>query len=87
MALTARPYAGWALPLIPISAKCAADPPVAGVPNFHQVNGNIRRRGQPAAQGRASLNRLGAKTVLDLRRAGEHPVKAEQQAVEAAGMH
>jgi tyrosine-protein phosphatase SIW14 len=27
------------------------------------------------------------KTVVDLRRDGEHSVKAEQQAVEAAGMH
>jgi len=76
-----------ALPLIPILAKCAADSPVPGVPNFHQVNGNIYRGGQPTAQGWVSLNRLGVKTVLDLRRAGEHSIKAEQQAVEAAGMH
>jgi tyrosine-protein phosphatase SIW14 len=76
-----------ALLSVPIRAKGAADPVVRGVPNFHQVNGNIYRGAQPTAQGWASLERLGVKTVIDLRRHGEHSIKAEQQAVEAAGMH
>jgi len=76
-----------ALLSVPIRAKGAADPIVRGVPNFHQVNGNIYRGAQPTAQGWASLERLGVKTVIDLRGHGEHSIKAEQQAVEAAGMH
>ena len=66
---------------------CAADSTISGLPNFHQVNVSIYRGGQPTAQGWTSLKQLGVKTVVDLRREGEHSVKAEQQAVEAAGMH
>jgi uncharacterized protein (TIGR01244 family) len=76
-----------ALLSVPMHAKGAADPVVRGVANFHQVNGNIYRGAQPTAQGWASLERLGVKTVIDLRRDGEHSIKAEQRAVEAAGMH
>jgi tyrosine-protein phosphatase SIW14 len=72
---------------VPIGAKGAADPVVSGIPNFHQVNGNIYRGGQPTAQGWISLKRLGVKTVIDLRRDGKHSTKAEERAVEAAGMH
>lgn len=76
-----------ALLSVPVCAKCSADPAAPGVPNFHRVNGSIYRGGQPTAQGWTSLERLGVKTVIDLRREGEHSTKAEQQAVEAAGMH
>jgi len=65
----------------------AADLTISGVPNFHRVNASIYRGGQPTARGWTSLKQLGVKTVLDLRRDGEHSVKAEQQAVVAAGMH
>jgi len=70
----------------PACAKCSAAPAVPGVPNFHPVGGNIYRGGQPTAQGWTSLQRLGVKTVIDLRRNGEHSINAERQAVEAAGM-
>jgi uncharacterized protein (TIGR01244 family) len=59
---------------------------VSGVPNFHQVNENIYRGGQPAADAWSSLARLGIKTVIDLRREDEHSTAAEAQAVAAAGM-
>jgi tyrosine-protein phosphatase SIW14 len=75
-----------ALLSVPICAKGATDPAVPGVPNFHQVNGSIYRGGQPTAQGWSSLERLGVKTVIDLCRDGHHSIKAEQQAVAAAGM-
>ncbi len=75
-----------ALLSVPGRAKGAADPEVRGVPNFHQVDGNIYRGAQPTGQGWTSLERLGVKTVIDLRREGEHSIKAEQRAVEAAGM-
>jgi tyrosine-protein phosphatase SIW14 len=72
---------------VSIRAKGAADPVVRGIPNFHRVNADVYRGAQPTAQGWASLERLGVKTVIDLRRHEEHSIKAEQQAVEAAGMH
>ena len=76
-----------ALASVPACAKQAADSTISGVPSFHRVNATIYRGGQPTAQGWTSLKQLGVKTVVDLRRDGKHSVKAEQQAVEAAGMH
>jgi protein tyrosine/serine phosphatase len=59
---------------------------VAGVPNFHQVTERIFRGGQPEAQGWPELAKLGVKTVVDLRRPGEHSTAAESIAVSGAGM-
>jgi uncharacterized protein (TIGR01244 family) len=64
----------------------AADTTAPGVPNFHQVNQNIYRGGQPTAEGWNSLAKLGVKTIVDLRLEDEHSAQAEQRAVEAAGM-
>ena len=64
----------------------AAGLEVTGVPNFHQVNENVYRGGQPSADGWPSLAKLGVKTVIDLRRADEHSTEEEAKAVEAAGM-
>jgi tyrosine-protein phosphatase SIW14 len=72
---------------IPLCPIWAADIAAPGIPNFHEVADHIYRGGQPTAEGWLSLSHLGVKTVIDLRRDGEHSVKAEQQAVEAAGMH
>ena len=59
----------------------------AGIPNFHQVNEHVYRGAQPTDDGWHSLAQLGVKTVIDLRRKGEHSTPSEQKAVEAAGMH
>lgn len=59
---------------------------VVGVPNFHRVNDQILRGGQPANEAWPALAKLGVKTVVDLRRANEHATDAEARAVEAAGM-
>ena len=64
----------------------AAGVEAPGVPNFHQVNGHVFRGGQPVDAGWNSLAHLGIKVVVDLRPASEHPIGAEQRAVEAAGM-
>jgi tyrosine-protein phosphatase SIW14 len=53
--------------------------------NFHQVDSNLFRGAQPAAQDFQSLARLGIKTVLDLRPEEGH-LRAEKKLVEAAGM-
>ena len=59
---------------------------VLGVPNFHKVDQQVYRGGQPAGIGWQSLAQLGVKTVIDLRPSGEHSTETERQAVMAAGM-
>src|SRR5438552_1763622 len=56
-----------------------------GVSNFHKVNDNLYRGGQPSGEGLRSLARLGVKTVIDLRGSGDR-AEAEEEAVKAAGM-
>jgi tyrosine-protein phosphatase SIW14 len=59
---------------------------IAGAPNFHQVNDQIYRGGQPSNEAWPALAKLGVKTVIDLRRKNEHATDAEARTVEAAGM-
>src|SRR5262245_39030517 len=62
---------------------------VPGIPNFHQVNENIFRGAQPTDDAWQHLANMGVKVVVDLRRDGEdgdHFIKNEAKAVEAAGM-
>jgi tyrosine-protein phosphatase SIW14 len=76
-----------ALLLASLASLCwAAGPAAPGVPNFHQVNDQVYRGGQPAGESWTSLARLGIKTVIDLRRAGEHSTSLEEKAVLASGM-
>lgn len=56
-----------------------------GIRNFDQVNEHVYRGGQPTGEGFAYLAKLGVKTIVDLREAGERS-KAEQRAVTALGM-
>jgi tyrosine-protein phosphatase SIW14 len=58
---------------------------VNGVPNFHQINDHVYRGAQPTDLGFASLAKLGVKTIIDLREAGDRST-AERKVVEAAGM-
>ena len=58
---------------------------LAGLPNFHQVNDHVYRGAQPTADGLQSLAKLGVKTVIDLREAGDRST-SERSLVEAAGM-
>ncbi len=64
----------------------AALPDLRGVHNFHQVNDHIYRGAQPTDPGFAELAKLGVKTIVDLREAGQRSA-SEQKTVEAAGMH
>jgi tyrosine-protein phosphatase SIW14 len=61
----------------------AADP--KGVGNFHQVNDHIYRGAQPGERAFGELAKLGIKTIVDLREAGERS-ESEKRLVEAAGM-
>ena len=64
----------------------AGDLQVAGIPNFYKVNDHIYRGAQPSGAAWPELAKLGVKTVIDLRREGEHSTDAESKAVTAAGM-
>jgi len=76
----------WVAQLILLS--CAAvSIPAQEIPNFHQVDEHVYRGAQPKGEGWENLAKLGVKTVIDLRPESEHSSKAEEQAVEAAGMH
>ena len=58
---------------------------LAGVPNFHQVNDHVYRGAQPTDQGFQSLAKLGVKTIVDLREAGDRST-SERSLAEADGM-
>jgi protein tyrosine phosphatase (PTP) superfamily phosphohydrolase (DUF442 family) len=76
----------FALAIVLCLPAFSASPPVAGIPNFHQVNENVLRGGQPSPEAWPGLASLGVKTVIDLRRPDEHSTADESKAVQAAGM-
>jgi protein tyrosine/serine phosphatase len=51
-----------------------------GLPNFHRVNENLYRGGQPTGSGVSKLAEIGVKTIIDLRGAGERSGKEEEKA-------
>jgi len=71
--------------LLGFSAVASADPSVKGVPNFHVVNENVLRGGQPTDTGFKNLADLGVKTVVDLQEEGDR-AKGEKRLVKALGM-
>src|SRR5258708_26291242 len=69
--------------ILAAASSFAAEP--LGVPTFHSVNDRLYRGAQPTIEGFQNLAKLGVKTVIDLREAGERSL-TEQKVVEAAGM-
>jgi tyrosine-protein phosphatase SIW14 len=57
-----------------------------GLPNFHEVNQDVYRGGQPTDAGFASLAKIGVKTIIDLRKPGSR-ADHEKAVVESLGMH
>jgi tyrosine-protein phosphatase SIW14 len=55
------------------------------LPNFHQVNANLYRGGQPKPEGIAQLKRMGIKTIVNLRDNDARAI-SEKSAAEAAGL-
>lgn len=78
-------YAAPIVAVLLVTASAFAADHVTGVSNFHKVNDNLYRGGQPTAEGFKALAHLGIKTIVDLRGTGDRSL-AEQKAVEAAGM-
>jgi protein tyrosine/serine phosphatase len=75
--------------LLAMAVVAAAGPPAPsqrGIANFHPVTDRIWRGGQPKSYAWPGLAKLGVRTVLDLRRPGEHSTSAESLAVTGAGM-
>ncbi len=67
-------------------AAFAQTPPESKeLPNFHQINEQLYRGGQPKPDGLAELRKMGIATVIDLRDADENALK-EKILVEQAGM-
>jgi protein tyrosine phosphatase (PTP) superfamily phosphohydrolase (DUF442 family) len=74
----ARTYGPWAEPVVTNEqAETPADPvaqekwaqrlELAGVPNFHKVSDDLYRGAQPSAEGMRELEKLGIKTIVNLR--------------------
>jgi tyrosine-protein phosphatase SIW14 len=80
-----RSLAGCGL-LIGFSALAFADPSVKGVPNFHVVNKQLFRGGQPTDAGFRNLAAMGVKTIVDLQEEGDRS-HDEKRIVKALGMH
>lgn len=55
------------------------------LPNFHRVNSQLYRGGQPKAGGISKLAALGIKTIVNLRQTDDD-TRAEARAAEAAGL-
>jgi tyrosine-protein phosphatase SIW14 len=66
-------------------AQAASSEEFPGLPNFHNVNSQIFRGGQPTPVGFQQLAKLGVKTIIDLRQPGSRS-RTEKRIVEAAGM-
>jgi len=58
---------------------------VPGIKNFDQVDAHVYRGAQPTGEGFRYLARIGVKTVIDLREAGER-AQAEERIIKASGM-
>jgi tyrosine-protein phosphatase SIW14 len=67
-------------------ASAWADSENNNLPNFHKVDDQVYRGGQPTSEGFKSLADLGIKTVIDLRLIGEHSQADEQKIVTGLGM-
>lgn len=57
------------------------------LPNFHQVNAQLYRGGQPRRGGVARLAQLGIRTVIDLRDDDDEQARAEEREARAAGLN
>ena len=71
--------------LLVLAIPALAQSPGPSIKNFYQVNQHLFRGAQPDKQGFDFLNKLGVKTIIDLRESGARS-KEEQKTVTSAGM-
>jgi hypothetical protein len=67
------------------SAPAFAGSPVQGIHNFYQVDSHLYRGAQPTESGFEYLAKIGVKTVIDLREAGDRSA-SEEKMVTALGL-
>jgi protein tyrosine/serine phosphatase len=80
-------FRGFAVVAVAVSLTASPNRGAApGLPNFHQVNEQVYRGGQPDASGWPTLAKMGIKNVIDLRRPDEHSIDEESKLVRAANM-
>jgi tyrosine-protein phosphatase SIW14 len=85
---TRKRYAALAvlvLATLPLGARAQVEPHYAELPNFHRVNQQLYRGGQPKAGGLQRLKDLGVKTVVNLRGEDDH-ARAESQEAQSLGL-
>lgn len=84
-----RSYAALAaavvLATLPLAARAQADPRYPELPNFHQVNQQLYRGGQPKNGGLQRLKDLGVKTIVNLRGEDDH-ARAESEEAHSLGL-
>lgn len=73
------------LATLPLAASAQVAPHYAELPNFHQVNSQLYRGGQPKAGGLQRLKGLGVKTIVNLRREDDHS-RAEGAEAQSLGL-
>ncbi len=67
------------------SAFAQVEPRYAELPNFHQVNPQLFRGGQPKLGGLQRLKELGVKTIVSLRGEDDHS-RAESEEAQSLGL-
>jgi uncharacterized protein (TIGR01244 family) len=75
-----------ALASSPAPASAPASVDANEIPNYHLVRPGLATAGQPSDDALGKLKALGFKTVINLRRPGEHNAGAEEAAVRAQGL-
>jgi tyrosine-protein phosphatase SIW14 len=68
-----------------MSSKNVKQPKDKHLPNFHKINENLYRGGQPTAEGIRKLAQMGIKTIINFRDAREN-VHREKEHAEANGI-
>lgn len=77
--------AGVLLATLALAALAQGEPSYAELPNFHQVNQQLYRGGQPKAGGLQKLKDLGVKTIVNLRGEDDH-ARAESEEARLLGL-
>jgi len=77
--------AGVLLATLALARSAQVEPRYAELPNFHQVNQQLYRGGQPQDGGLRTLKDLGVKTIVNLRGEDAH-TRAESEEAQSLGL-
>ena len=68
--------AGVLLGTLALASAAQVEPRYSELPNFHQINPQLYRGGQPQDGGLRRLKELGVKTIVNLRGEDAHTIRA-----------